>query len=63
MAMFMRIKKFRNKNGVVKLVYKKKYFFFGKWYWFVISRGLGKTYMGYDSVDDMVEAIKQEYKI
>ena len=52
MAMFMRIKKFRNKNGVVKLVYRKKYFLFGKRYWFVISRGLGKTHIGYDNIDE-----------
>ena len=50
--MFMRIKKFRNKNGMVKLVYRKKYFLFGKRYWFVISRGIGCTYTYYDSVDE-----------
>ena len=48
----MRIKRFRNKNGMVKLVYRKKYFLFGKRYWFVISRGLGKTYMGYNNVEE-----------
>ena len=48
----MRIKKFRNKNGVVKLVYRKKHFLFGEWCWFVISRGLGKTYIHYDNIDE-----------
>ena len=48
----MKIKKFRNKYGMVKLVYRKKYFFFGKYYWYVISSGMGRTHVHYDNVKE-----------
>ena len=38
----MKIKKFRNKNGWVKLVYRKKFWLFGnRKFYFITSGGLG----------------------
>ena len=48
----MKIKKFRNKNGWVKLVYRKKFWLFGSKYYFVTSGGLGRTKIYYNTIQE-----------